>query len=735
MKHRFFNVLLVFLFCFALAGGVAQPVSAQATAGEDVVTFFQLGESEIELSGPYDSQTILFGLPSEWKLTGSATLDLLMGVSFNVTFTGSGMSQAYGGTLAVTLNRYIIAILPINTTGEVAQRVAIPAYALTSQRTDGRMELVLSLESGIDCDISQNLNIIVHSSSQFTLPHELSQPDTSLIKFPRPLYQDTITEDSALVVLPDNPNAAEMQSALTVAAGLGNLTGGNILLNLTTLGQLTAEQKAAGNLILVGNAASLPILGELTMPITVSAGQFKLDAGGENDGVVAMVNSPWSLSRVVLVVSGNTDEGTIKAAQAISTGLLRPNTSPNLSIVETVETIPNPVNIPVDQTLADLGYNRDMLERLGVSTVSYTFYIPPGQTVTLDAFFELVMGHSALLNYDRSGLVVSLNGQPIGSVRFTDATAANPNNLIQIPIPPAAVLTGNNRLDVTAALYPIYDCSAPNFDDLYAIVWPESRLHLPLQPVQAGDATATSLDFYPAPFNYDPTLGTLAFILPENDLVAWRAAFNLAAFLGDRAGGSLSAPKAFFGSSVTDEELAGYNLVIVGRPSQLPPVVAMNDSLPIPFAAGSDVAQERDMQVIFRIPPEAPVGYIELLSSPWNADNNILAVLGNTAQGVTWSAAALVDSNLRSRLSGNFVAVTDQQMVTADTRLTALPDDVGVENIPVEPAPVQPSTLVDRPSWVLPAAGIAAGLAVLILVIALIRNAAMHRKQPPKKAE
>jgi hypothetical protein len=735
MNNRFFNGLLVFLLGFMLVGGAAHPVSAQATTGADTVAFFQLGESEIELSGPYDSQTILFGLPSEWKLTGGATLDLLMGVSFNVTFIGTGMSQAYGGTLSVTLNRYLIAILPINATGEIAQRVAIPAYALTSPRTDGRMELVLSLESGIDCDISQNLNIIVHSSSQFTLPHELTQPDTSLVKFPRPLYQDTITEDSALVVVPDQPNAAEMQSALTVAAGLGNLTGGNILLNITTLGQLTTEQKASSHLILVGNAASLPILAELAMPITVSGGQFKLEAGGENDGVVAMIGSPWSLPHVVLVVSGNTDEGIVKAAQAISTGLLRPNTSPNLSIVKTVETIPNPVTIPVDQTLADLGYNRDILERLGVSTVSYTFYIPPGQTVGMDAFFELVMGHSALLDFERSGLVILLNGQPIGSVRFTDVTASKPNNLIQIPIPPSVVLTGNNRLDVTAALYPIYDCSAPNFDDLYTVVWPESRFHLPLQPTRAGDLTATSLDFYPAPFIYDPTLGGLAFVLPENDLVAWRAAFNLAAFLGDRAKGSLSVPKAFYANSVTDEELAGYNLVMVGRPSQLPPIVAINDSLPIPFAAGSDVAQERDMQVIFRIPPESPVGYIELLPSPWNTNNNVLAVLGNTAQGVTWSAAALVDSNLRSRLSGNFVAVTDQQMVSADTRVASLPDDNGAAVSPVEPQPVQPSAPVARASWILPAAGIAAGLAVLILVIALIRNAALHRKQPPRKSE
>ena len=472
------------------------------------------------------------------------------------------------------------------------------------------------------------------------------------------------------------------------------------------------------------------------MPTTITAGQFTMEAGGEDDGIVALVNSPWSLSRAVLVVSGNTDAGTVKAAQAVSTGLLRPNIAPNLSVVKFVETIAYPANIPVDQTLADLGYNRDILERLGVSAVSYNFYIPPGQTVTDEAFFELAMGHSALLNYDRSGQVVTLNGQPIGSVRFTEATASKASNLFQITIPPATVLTGNNRLDVTAALYPIYDCSAPNFDDLYAVVWPESRFHLPLQPTQSGNVAAISLDFYPAPFTYDPSLSALAFILPENDLTAWKAAFNLAGFLGDRSGGSLSAMRAFFAGSVTDEELAGYNLIMVGRPSQLPPVVAMNDLLPVPFEAGSDVALERNMQVIFRIPPTSPVGYIELLPSRWNEGNSVLAVLGNTAQGVTWAGVALVDSDLRSRLSGNFAAVTDQQVVTADTRLiSSHPGNDGAGVSPVGPQPVPPVAPSERPLWILPAAAVAAGLAILILVIALIRNAAMHRKGPAKKSE
>jgi cellulose synthase operon protein B len=729
MNKRFFNGLMAFLLCFLLVGGFVRPASAQEV-GTDTVTFFQIGESEIELSGPFDSQTILFGLPSEWKLNGGAQLDLFMAVAFNAPNTGSAYSQ-FGGTLTITLNRNTLAILPVNATGEITQTVTIPPEAMVSTRTDGRMELVLAVESGIDCDINQNLRVIVHSSSKFTIPHELVQPDTSLIQFPRPLYQDSLNQDSALIVIPDNPTASEMQSALTVASGLGNLTGSKLLLDVTTIGQLSDEQKAAGNLILVGKASSLPTLGELQMPITVTGGQFALGTGGEDDGVVAMVNSPWSTAGVVLVVSGNSDAGTVKAAQAVSTGLLRPNTSPNLSVVKEVETKPNPVSIPTDQTLGDLGYNRDVLERLGVSTVSYNFYLPPGQVVSSEAFFELVMGHSALLNYDRSGLVISLNGQPIGSVRFTDVTASKANNVVQITIPAAATLTGINRLDVTAALYPYYNCSTPNFQDLYAVVWPESRLHLPMGPAQIEGSTSIGLDFYPAPFNYDPTLGNLAFVLPENDLVAWHSAINLAGFLGDRAGGSLLAPKAFYAGSVTDEELASYNLVMVGRPSQLPVIGKINDSLPVPFADGSDVAQERNMQVIFSIPPDVPVGYVELLSSPWNPENTILAALGNTSQGVIWSGNSLVDAALRSRLSGNFAAVTDTQVVTADTRLSAVPQGVS-EIAPNVPAPVEPATPDSRPSWILPTAGVAGGLAVLILIVALMRNAAQNRKAPKK---
>ena len=142
------------------------------------------------------------------------------------------------------------------------------------------------------------------------------------------------------------------------------------------------------------------------------------------------------------------------------------------------------------------------------------------------------------------------------------------------------------------------------------------------------------------------------------------------------------------------------------------------------------------MQVLFRIPPDVPMGYVELLASPWNQANSILGVFGNSSQGLVWAGNALVDPTLRSRLAGNFAAVTGQQVVTTDTRLSALPQVTGVgtpaaaASTPFAPfaGPSTPPTA--RPGWVLPVALGAAVLAVLILLVAAFRGLAKNSKRP-----
>jgi cellulose synthase operon protein B len=424
---------------------------------------------------------------------------------------------------------------------------------------------------------------------------------------------------------------------------------------------------------------------------------------------------------------------------------LRTNTSPALAVIEQVQPNPVKVSVPVDQTLADLnlysaGITATAAQTIktlrfasSVSSASYRFYIPPGQTVDPTAYFDLVFGNSSLLNYARSGLVVSINGQPIGSVRLSDATSAQSNNHVQINIPATVVIPGYNRLDIKATLIPTDVCVAPQLDGLWVTIWPDSNLHMPLVPSQVTPLSTVDLSAYPAPFSFQPTLATTAFVLPHDNLDAWRSALRIAGFLGNRSNGALFTLAAFYGDELKGTDRANYNLLVIGQPSQLPIVSEMNGSLPAPFDPSSDVAIEGNMQVKFNIPATSPMGYVQLFNSPWNQNNLVIAALGNSPQGVFWAASALVDAPLRSRLAGNFAAISGTQVVTTDTRLspyaTLATPAVGENVIPgvntkldLTPPPA------NQPGWILPALYLTSALILLVSVVAIVSAWLRSRK-------
>lgn len=725
MNKRLYILLMSLMLAIMLVAVSFGRVNAQAGTNPGVITLAELGRTEIFLNGPFDTYQFSFGLPAEWKLIGGATLNLNLLSTFN-TVTQSGLPVAYGGTLTVKFNRDTVAVLPLNEVGTFDYSIDIPSVDLISPRTDGEMELRFELNSGISCTANQHMNVVINPESQISLPYEEVPPSVDLIDFPRPIFQRTIFPDSALVVIPDRPTSMEVQSAMTVMAGMGNLTSNDLTIGLTKVGLLTAEQQQANHIIFVGKAASLPLLADLSLPLPLQGSNFLLTES-EDDGVLQMINSPWSQRNAVLVVSGNTDEGTLKAAQAVSTGLIHANTAPNLAIIDTVQQTPKPNPLIAERSLGDLGYGQIVLNSRGIDSTNITFYIPPGGTVSNDAYFELAYGHSSLLDYGVSGIVVLLNGQPIGSVRFTDETAGVAVNKTRITIPPTVILPGNNQLEIRSNLEPIDICTDPNLRSLWASIWPESRLHLPFTQVQSGNVTAVSLDMFPDPFVFDSTLGNLAFIVQKDDMPSLQAMARVASYLGDRSNGSISMPKVFFDDEISAANLDQYNVIVIGRPSQMSIMDKLNSVLPVPFEQGTDLANNNLSQVIYRVPADAPLGYVELLPSPWNADNVVVAALGNTDQGVSLAASALVESPLRGQLAGNFAVVNGVRVETADTRLGApvLDSTVTTQEQPtiVEPIlPTESPVPVSQPQWILPAILVAVALIILIVIVVLFIN-------------
>lgn len=681
IMRRFVSAFLLCTLVLILFLNNVLTVGAQTQGGglfdDGVVTFLQLGENEISMNGPFDAARVKFGIPATWRLTGGAEIEIFMNVSYGAVGTNDSSTPSVnqnGGSLSVIMNNVVLGVVQLNETGELSVKYQIPVEALISRRDDGLMELDFALESGFDCSFSQSTIVVIHPFSRFTLPHDNIPPDTSLLNFPRPLYSTSFIADSALVVLPDQPTAAELQSALTIGAGLTNLTGSDFKMNLSSVSRLTAEQLKTNHLILVGTPNSFSsLLSELQLPSPVSGNQYQITGLESDDGVVEMIGSPWSQSHVVLLVSGNSDIGVLKSSQAITTGVLRAGPHPNVSVVKNIQSLFAPASMPVDFTLSDLGYSTNIMDSRGSTTFSYDFNVPPGKAVASDAFFELAYGHSALLNYDRSGIIVLLNGQPLGSVKLSAETASQPVNHIKVNMPPSLVQIGVNRIEVVANVVPFDICATIDLNSEWITVWSDSQLHLPLSDTLVASPNAVSdLSEYPAPFINQPTLDTTAFVLQQNDFESWQASFGIASYLGNSASGSIIFLKVFYADRISEAEYPLYNFIFVGRPSGSPFIESINKDLPAPFEANSDIAIEKNMPATFLIPPDAPIGYVELLPSPWNKNNTIVAVVGNTSQGIVWAATAVGDSPLGSRLAGNFVVVNDQQVLTTDTRLVPL---------------------------------------------------------------
>lgn len=676
---------------------------------------------------PSDSTTYVFGLPAEWELTEGAEIQLniagfLTGVAPPRVDNGvlTNRDDVYFSLLELYFNGQLLDTISINLTRDTVVTASIPSEALISQREDGRHVLYIRMDTGLEC--GANAGLAIRSDSFFTLPHDLKAPPTDLRHLPYPIVQRSFPPDEVVVVVPDDPTSSDIQAALNVVAGFGKSSDNSLALVLVPVGQLTDALRESRHVIFVGKPDAFAMLDEVNLPLPVGQSGFQASDRNADDGVLQMAVSPWNATKVVLVVSGDTDAALVKAAQAASSNRIRTSVEQNLALIAEVhEANRDDPTLLLNQTFAQSGYETRILDEVGYNMTTYHFQIPSAQLVDADAVLNLIVSHSTLLDYERSGLVVWLNGEPVGSVRLTDENAQLGS--VRIGLPASLLQTGNNDLVMEAQLRPYSECYDPDATGAWLTIQADSSLTIPIAPsVGIVAEQVIELSTYPNPFTINSELSDTAFVLPPDNPTAWDTAAQLALHLGDNAEGETLSINAVFADDIPEDIRDGYNLILVGRPSALPLIMELGDLLPAPFEKGSDNALERNMQVVYRLPPGKTVGYLEMLASPWNAERVILAVLGTTDQGVQWAAKALTVPELRRSLFGNFAAVDGDQVVSAgnqqadDTESTvATPASESTSQTP-------PVVAQGTPEWILPALQVTGALIVIIILFVALSS-------------
>jgi hypothetical protein len=389
----------------------------------------------------------------------------------------------------------------------------------------------------------------------------------------------------------------------------------------------------------------------------------------DEQGVIQEMASPWNPVRMILVVTGGSDEGLSKASQAL-------NREPHLLGMQGPVTIVQTVSPPesaesrqreTDFTLADLGHEETVVYGTRPHMLEYPFYVPVGCTCSEGARFTLYFGHARIASPTSSLLDVHLNGVPIHSVFLDESNASE--GALELSLPSWLIRPGRNEIHISIEMNIDNEdkCLFLDATHLWAAIYSHSQFHLPL----TSEEMEASLDLFPYPFNKRPSLSGLLVVLPHQPRqLDYDLMLKVAAGLGAADQGDHLTLDVTTADLVTQENRYDKDLVLIGRPSVQPWVAEWNDRLPQPFEPGTDLLRPVLESAVSVQDPSRDIGVIQELAAPWDLDRTILVLTGTTDEGVVLASTTLFSQG--DALAGNVVLVEESAGVDAFNIRSAL---------------------------------------------------------------
>jgi hypothetical protein len=290
----------------------------------------------------------------------------------------------------------------------------------------------------------------------------------------------------------------------------------------------------------------------------------------------------------------------------------------------------------------DLGYSDMRLNGLyGVNTMWIPFQSdwPVGNME-----IELTYTASPLLNDREAILTILVDNKEITSIR---PIGDGRDHTVSFVVPPEERPAGGISITYEGHLRLTDEFCEDSFNTgQWLIVRNSSRVRLSLSGVSAPPELTDLPEAIMVEGEID--VPPVTFVLPEqiDDLtltVAAQVAYRLG--MGD-ASDNLPIEIAT-ASTLTDQQVAESNLVVVGLPGNQPLITGLIDLIPVPPTDAGYVSQDGVL-----IPPTD--GVLQIFSSPWNSRRNILLVSGNSEEGLAMAGKAFVHELTFQSLTGSF---------------------------------------------------------------------------------
>lgn len=297
------------------AGAPRVPREAPWTSG--AASLAQLGFQGQQVSWPGNHVMFInVERPHDWKLKGTARFELDIAVSSGVRAETSWARLVVNGLDigtrrldAASDGRYVFEV-----GGEVLDR-----------RLDARSTRSLLLEVHLFLDVRTDactgvspgtaVATLLPTSGVF-LPHDTYRGD-DLSRYPAGVAD----EAGALIVVPDNPEVADVAAALNVAASLGRWsTGIDAPPRIVTASLVDSQLRHNRNVVLIGSPARNALAADAASRAARLFVEPSFDvqdaSAGEGRGWLRIGRSPWDRNRHVLVIGGD-GEAAVLAARAL----------------------------------------------------------------------------------------------------------------------------------------------------------------------------------------------------------------------------------------------------------------------------------------------------------------------------------------------------------------------------------------------------------------------------------
>lgn len=647
-KPIIYLIICLVLFQFSAAIISAQgPTDAETPivvepAGRLDLTFEQLENNSIQLSGHGASQTYQFSLPGNFRISPTdAYLDLVTSQFPSIPGQIPFLEIEHDGDLIFTQ--------PITDGDRTLRtnRIGLPDGGLHL----GSNQLGFTLDSGDALEESgATVNVTIDKSSILSFNYQQVPYPTDLGLYPFPFTEQSILNIPTTIVIPDQPTSNDLSSAATIASGLGQDSNGNVVVDVVLASELTPDVQASNHLIVIGSPESNTLLAQLDLPLDIDASV--IDSGF---GVLEKLASPWNEYRTVLVVSGLDDEGIGKASIALNRRAHFLGMQGPVAIIVELGTLDAsvPTERPDSFNLEALGYESSVTYGMAPRTFRYDFTLPLEWQLEAPPFFQLKFSHSEAIDPTMSSIDATLNGLPVGSTMLTSENQNEGELVVALPI--NRLRSGRNTISVFVSMHLPNTSLADGLRDrrAWTVVDNQSEIFLPFVP----SSIRAKLNNFPFPFSLRTGLENTYFVLSDNpDNTDINQMVQLAIQLGRESRNEKLTIPVVYASEVTDEVKQNNHLIILGRPTQNGLLAEVNDQLPHPFIPNTDVLRPLTIdRVVFLADPERNAGLLQMIESPWQNGYSILVVTGTTSEGIRLAAEALVET--RRSLNGDLAVV------------------------------------------------------------------------------